>query len=551
MRNFISEDDIEKAILGKLKDAPFNYDILICDADPSKRDDLNDGTMRASKKECVLPLVLEQSLHRINPHVEEEYLNGIVKELRKDYTGTELIATNYKLYQQIRNGIKIDVRRDGKQDFDFVKLIDFDEPKNNTFTAVSQMWIQGKIYYRRPDILIFVNGLPMVFIELKNSIVKVEEAYNKNLKDYLKDIPNLFAFNQICVLSNGIETKLGSFSSTYEYFFEWLKIDSEKEVIDRKAIKKAEEANDSSVRYFVDGLLDKTKLIDYIENFILFQNQSIKIIAKNHQYLGVNNLMESVRNRKELNGKLGVFWHTQGSGKSYSMVMFARKVKRKIPGNFSFLIVTDREDLDTQIHKNFVHTEVIGNKEECQPKDSKQLREFLQTNKGFIFTLIHKFRYDKGKKYPVLTTRDDIIVLVDEAHRTQYKDLAENMRTALPNANYIAFTGTPLLGAKRLTNQWFGDYVSEYNFAQSVEDGSTVPLFYSRRVPEVGLQNDFLDDDVVDIIESENLNEEETRLLENSASRILEVIKRDDRLDKIAQDIAYHFPRRGFLGKPL
>ena len=248
----------------------------------------------------------------------------------------------------------------------------------------------------------------------------------------------MFAFNQICVLSNGIETKLGSFSSTYEYFFEWLKIDSEKEVIDRKAIKKAEEANDSSVRYFVDGLLDKTKLIDYIENFILFQNQSIKIIAKNHQYLGVNNLMESVRNRKELNGKLGVFWHTQGSGKSYSMVMFARKVKRKIPGNFSFLIVTDREDLDTQIHKNFVHTEVIGNKEECQPKDSKQLREFLQTNKGFIFTLIHKFRYDKGKKYPVLTTRDDIIVLVDEAHRTQYKDLAENMRTALPNANYIA-----------------------------------------------------------------------------------------------------------------
>ena len=261
--------------------------------------------------------------------------------------------------------------------------------------------------------------------------------------------------------------------------------------------------------------------------------------------------MESVKNRKELNGKLGVFWHTQGSGKSYSMVMFARKVKRKIAGNFSFLVITDREDLDTQIHKNFVRTEVIGSKEECQPKDSKQLRDFLTTNKAFIFTLIHKFRYDKTKKYPVLSTRDDIIVLVDEAHRTQYKDLAENMRTALPNANFVAFTGTPLLGAKRLTNQWFGDYVSEYNFAQSVEDGSTVPLFYSRRVPEVGLENDFLDDDVVDIIEEENLNEDETRLLENASSRILEVIKRDDRLDKVAQDIAYHFPRRGFLGKGM
>lgn len=351
------------------------------------------------------------------------------------------------------------------------------------------------------------------------------------------------------MLSNGLETKLGAFNATYDYFFEWLKVDSEKEKLDREAILAADNVKDSSVRYFVDGLLNKDRLIDYIENFILFENQRIKIIAKNHQYLGVNNLMESVGNRKELNGKLGVFWHTQGSGKSYSMVMFARKVKRKVAGNFSFLVITDREDLDTQIHKNFVRTEVIGSKEECQPKDSKQLRDFLTTNKAFIFTLIHKFQYDKTKKYPVLSTRDDIIVLVDEAHRTQYKNLAENMRTALPNANFIAFTGTPLLGTKRLTNQWFGDYVSEYNFAQSVEDGSTVPLFYSRRVPEVGLENDFLDDDVVDIIEEENLNEDETRLLENASSRILEVIRRDDRLDKVAQDIAYHFPRRGFLGK--
>lgn len=551
MRNFISEDDIERAILSKLKEAPFEYDIITCDADPSKRDDPNDGTGRSSKRECVLPCVLEESLKRINPNIDEQYIKTIVKDLRRDFTGTDIVATNYKLYNQLRNGIKITVRKNGKEDFDFVKLIDFDEPTNNTFTAVSQMWIQGKAYYRRPDIIVFVNGLPLVFIELKNSIVKVEEAYNKNLQDYKKDIPNLFAFNQICVLSNGLETKLGAFNASYDYFFEWLKVASEKEGPDREALRNAADANNSSVRFFVDGLLDKTRLIDYIENFILFQNESIKIIAKNHQYLGVNNLMESMENRAELKGKLGVFWHTQGSGKSYSMVMFARKVKRKMHGNFTFLIITDREDLDTQIHKNFVRTGVIGANEECQPKNGKQLREFLQTNKSFIFTLIHKFRYDKGKQYPVLSTRDDIIVLVDEAHRTQYKDLAENMRTALPNANYIAFTGTPLLGAKRLTNQWFGNYVSEYNFAQSVAEGSTVPLFYSRRVPSVGLENDFLDDDVVDIIEDEDLNEDETRLLENSASRILEVIKRDDRLDKIAQDIAYHFPRRGFLGKAM
>lgn len=223
MRNFISENDIEQAILEKLKHAPFNYDVLICPTSPDKKDDLNDGTMRSSKKECVLPFVLQSSLKRINPSISEENISAIVKELRTDHTSMDLKDINYKLYQKIRNGIKIDVRRDGKDDFDIIKLIDFDNPENNTFTAVSQMWIKGKVYSRRPDIIIFINGLPFVFIELKNSIIKVEETYNKNLKDYLKDIPNLFAFNQICVLSNGIETKLGAYNANFGYFFEGLK----------------------------------------------------------------------------------------------------------------------------------------------------------------------------------------------------------------------------------------------------------------------------------------------------------------------------------------
>lgn len=549
MANYISEDDIERAILEKLNNSPFNYDILRCPADAESRDNLNDGTGRNSKRQCVLPVVLTDALYRINPTIDKSIIDGIVRDLSRDFTGTDLTDTNYKNYKKIRDKIKVKVKKNGKDDFDFVQLIDFDNPENNTFTAVSQMWIQGHYNYRRPDILIFVNGLPLVFIELKNSIVKVEEAYNKNLLNYKKDVPNLFAFNQICVLSNGLETKLGAFNATYDYFFEWLKVENENETINR------EELNDTdkkiSVERFVDGMLNKNRLIDYIENFILFENQRVKIIAKNHQFFGVNNLMQSVEKRKELQGKLGVFWHTQGSGKSYSMVMFARKVKRKINGNFTFLIITDRDDLDTQIHKNFVRTEVIGDKVECQPKDSSQLREYLQSNKEFVFTLIQKFRYDKSKAYPVLSTRDDIIVMVDEAHRTQYKDLAENMRAGLPNANYIAFTGTPLLGAKRLTNQWFGNYVSEYNFAQSVEEGSTVPLFYSRRVPTVELENNYLDDEVLDIIEDENLTEEEAKKVENSASKVLEVIKREDRLDKIAQDIAHHFPRRGFLGKAM
>lgn len=218
MRNFISEGNIEQAILAKLKEKSFNYDIVICDTDTNKRDELKDGTGRKSKKECILSEVMQSALLRINPSIEKEYIEQIVKEFRQDYSGTDIEYTNYKLYNQIRNNIKITVNRNGKEDFDFVKLIDFENPENNTFTAVSQMWIQGQVRYRRPDILIFINGMPIVFVELKNATVKVEEAYNKNFKDYMRDIPNLFAFNQICVLSNGIETKLGAFNSTYDFF---------------------------------------------------------------------------------------------------------------------------------------------------------------------------------------------------------------------------------------------------------------------------------------------------------------------------------------------
>lgn len=544
MKSFISEDDIEQSLLQRLE--TLDWKRIECDPAVEQQDEVA-STGRASSAECVLPEILRKSLRDINPDVDQDIIDSVVKDLRKDFSGTDIVDTNYKLYNQIRNGINIKTRVNGKDDFMIVKLIDFEHPLNNDFTAVNQMWIKGHYRYRRPDVLLFVNGLPLVFIELKNSTVKVEEAYNKNLCSYREDIPNIFALNQICVLSNGLTTKMGAFNAGYELFFEWLRVDDEKEHINRDKI--AQEG--SSILYLIDGLFRKERLIDYIENFVFFDNKRVKIIAKNHQYLGVNNLMENVKTRESLNGKLGVFWHTQGSGKSYSMVMLVRKVRRKIKGNFTFLIITDRDDLDTQIHKTFVRTEVIGDKEECQPKNSAQLREYLSSNKSMLFTLIHKFGYDKTKTYPVLSERDDIFVLVDEAHRTQYKQLAENMHTGLPNANYIAFTGTPLLGSKRLTNQWFGDYVSEYNFGQAVEDGSTVPLFYSRRVPEVGLENDWLDTDVDQIVENEDLNEREKELLEGSSSRIVEVIKRDERLDKIAQDIAHHFPRRGFLGKGM
>ncbi len=546
MASFISEDNIEQAICNRLSQPEYGWQRIACNPSVEGQNDVS-KTGRSRVEECILPEVFRNALRRINPGIDADILDEIMREYRKDYTSTDMVDTNYKFYNQIRNGIKVKTRKQNREDFDIVRLIDFDNPKNNDFHCINQMWIKGRFRYRRPDVLLFVNGLPLVFIELKNSTVKIEESYNKNLVSYRADIPNIFALNQICVLSNGLQTKIGAWNAGYEFFFEWLRVDDEKEKVDRKDI----EEHGLSITNLMDGLFRKERLLDYIENFIFFDNKRIKIIAKNHQYLGVNNLMKSVENREELKGKLGVFWHTQGSGKSYSMVMFVRKVKRKLHGSFTFLVITDREDLDTQIHKTFVRSEVIGDKEECQPKNAAQLREFLSGNKPMVFTLIHKFQYDKTKKYPILSERNDIFVLVDEAHRTQYKQLAENMHTGLPNANYIAFTGTPLWGSKRLTNQWFGDYVSEYNFAQAIEDGSTVLLFYSRRVPEVGLTNDWLDTDIDQIVEEENLNDREKELLENASSRILEVIKRDERLDKIAQDIAHHFPRRGFLGKGM
>ncbi|MEA5508562.1 HsdR family type I site-specific deoxyribonuclease [Crocosphaera sp. UHCC 0190] len=316
--------------------------------------------------------------------------------------------------------------------------------------------------------------------------------------------------------------------------------------------------NATSLEYVIEGLCNPEQLLDYIENFILFRNKDgieTKIIAQNHQFLGVNNAYERFLQRNEYNGKLGVFWHTQGSGKSFSMVFYARKISRKLTGNFCFVIITDRTDLNDQIHKNFVYTGTIGPKDEVKPNNAEQMRKYLSQNKKFIFTLIQKFRYDKNKKYPRLFDPEketrEIIVMVDEAHRTQYKDLAENMREGLKGAHFIAFTGTPLLGKERKTNKWFGDYVSEYNFQDAMADNATVPLFYEKRVPQMLIQNEDLNDEFYQLLEDENIDKAQQEKLERKYAKELEIIKRDDRLNTIARDIVYHFPRRGYLGKAM
>ncbi|KAB2313682.1 type I restriction endonuclease subunit R, partial [Betaproteobacteria bacterium SCN2] len=391
-------------------------------------------------------------------------------------------------------------------------------------------------------------SVSLVFIELKNSNVKLKTAFDDNLTNYKQDIPQLFLTNAFCILSNAIETKVGSISAGWEHFFSWWRVEDEKEKVDRDAIR----SQGISLERAVAGLCAPKRLLDYFENFIIYHRETQKIIAQNHQFIGVNNAFERFVERDKFGGKLGVFWHTQGSGKSFSMIFYARKIFRKLTGNFTVVVVTDRDDLDGQIYRNFLNTGTVSKNEAAQPKDGEEMRKFLgQKSKRIVFTLIQKFRWDKGKDYPLLSDRDDIIVIVDEAHRTQYKSLAENMRAGLPKAQYLAFTGTPLLGRDRLTNAWFGDYVSEYNFQQSMDDGATVPLFYEKRVPEVLIQNEDLSEEFYDILEDENLDEAQQAKLEKKFAQEVEVIKRDDRLETIARDIVYHFPRRGYLGKGM
>lgn len=550
MANFISEDSIEVAVINILKTDDFKYRHLNCFT--NNPDDLNDKSNRNSKADVVLFDVLKIQTQLLNPEVPEGSIDDAIELLTKKRTNMSSILANREVYELLKEGVPVEYNGvDGRKKQKRVKVIDFENKDNNDFLIVTQLWIKGERRFRRPDIILYINGIPLVFVELKNSNVKLKQAFDKNLTEYKEDIPQLFLYNAFCVLSNALETKVGSITADWEFFFRWLRVKDENEKTDTESLKK----NGTSLQQVIHGLFKKDALLDYVENFILFHKDTAKIIAQNHQFLGVNNTIESFKHRKEKKGKLGVFWHTQASGKSFSMIFFFRKVFRKFNGDFSFVVVTDRDDLDTQIYKNFLNTNTVKEKDTAQPKNSDQMREFLKQNKRIVFTLIHKFRYDKGAEYPLLidpneSTRE-IIVIVDEAHRTQYKSLAENMRKGLPGAHFLAFTGTPLLGSDRKTHTWFGDYISEYNFKQAMDDEATVPLFYQKRVPEVLIQNSDLNDEFYELLESENITEAQQEKLEKEFSQELHVIKRDDRLDTIARDIVYHFPRRGYLGKAM
>ncbi|HEV2173117.1 MAG TPA: type I restriction endonuclease subunit R, partial [Nitrospira sp.] len=505
------------------------------------------GTLgRDNKSEVFLTRRLRTVLERINLPLPPEAFDQAVAEITKPRTAMHYARANQEIYSLIRDGVTVSIRQeDGSTLPEKVTVIDWDNPEGNDFLLVSQLWVHSDLYKRRTDLIGFVNGIPLVFIELKASHRNLRHAYDDNLRDYRDSIPHLFVPNGFLILSNGADSKVGTITSGWEFFSEWKKVNSEGE------------EGFVSLETVLRATCAKDRLLDLIENFIAFQDLPggfVKLLARNHQYLGVNNAIarmdELASAPRDERGKLGVFWHTQGSGKTISMLFFTQKVLRKRPGNWSFVIVTDREDLDNQAYKEFVYAGAITEKH-MQATSAANLRQLLGEDHRYVFSLIHKFRTEKGETHPAVSDRADVIVITDEAHRTQYDTLALNMRNALPNARFLGFTGTPLIAGEERTKEVFGDYVSIYNFAASEADHATVPLYYENRIPQLKIDNPTFADDLMAIVEEADLDESQERQLATMLGQQYELITRDDRLDAVANDIVEHFLGRGFPGKGL
>ncbi|EDZ45460.1 HsdR [Rhodobacterales bacterium Y4I] len=566
-----------------------------------------DGTLgRNDTNEAVLIRDLRAALHRLNPDLPARAIEDAIRSLTVYDVSRSMVQHNRDFYRMLRAGVPVTYRDSkGRQKSARARVIDFDNaPGANRFLAVRELKLTGMRtpnYNRRADLVCFVNGLPLVFIELKAVYKNIRAGFDGNLRDYMDEnvIAHAFHHNAFLIVSNGDGARYGSITSTWEHFNEWKRLD---------------EADEGSVdaERLLNGMLAHDRLLDLVENFILFDESKAgttrKVVARNHQVLGVNRAVASVARQEAIKaeippnerlrhrvvelplerkspakrkkgdqalleadpslpsfipegpvdiierahpdlGRLGVFWHTQGSGKSYSMAFFAEKVRRKVPGNFTFLLMTDRNDLDSQIYKTFVGCGVAGN-DTPRAASGDDLERILKENNQYVFSLIHKFNKDVDPKKPY-SERDDIIVISDEAHRTQAGRLARNMRLALPNAAFIGFTGTPLFKQDEITKRIFGEYVSRYDFKRSEEDGATVKLVYENRGEKLSVAKTDLNERIAEKIDEAELDPDQAALLDKLLGKDYEVITADERLDKIAADFVDHCATRWESGKSL
>lgn len=497
---------------------------------------------RTSYHEILLTRYFQNALRRLNPWMTDSQLSEAQKTLESRLSTASLLQVNEEKYFLLRDGIPVTVKKpNGQPETKRAAVIDFQNPENNEFLAIKELKIQGDLYRRRTDIVGFVNGIPLLFVELKKNTVDVQNAYEDNYTDYLDTIPQLFYYNAFLMLSNGTEAKIGTLGSKYEFFHEW---------------KRLAESDPGSVALetMLRGICRKENFLDLLENFILYDHsggRTAKILARNHQYLGVNEAVKAYAGRKLNDGKLGVFWHTQGSGKSYSMVFLAQKIRRKFAGSPTFVILTDRDELNKQISDTFENCGLLGKTKAAQfiAASGDDLVQKLKGNPSFIFTLIQKFnKPDAAPIYP----DHDIIIMSDEAHRSQYGIFADNMMKLLPTAARIGFTGTPLLSSDNITARTFGGYVSIYDFKRAVEDGATVPLYYENRGEKIlDLHNPEITNRILDAIENADLDVDQQDKLESEFAKEIHLLTAEPRLRSIAKDFAGHYSDLWTSGKAM
>lgn len=571
----ITESIIEKFTIELLEKQGYQY-IYAPDIAPD-----SDVPQRQSFEDVILVDKVKEAIDRINPKIPSDSRGDALKQILR-LNSLDLITNNETFHRMITEGIKIIFQKDGNARGDLVRLIDFENINNNEFIVANQFTVIENQINKRPDLILFINGLPLVVIELKNPAdenTTIHSAF-KQLQTYKQEIPSLFKYNGFLIISDGLEAKAGTISSDISRFMTWKTSDG-----------KTEASNlISQMETLIKGMLNKKTLLDLIRHFIVFEKtkkedkdtgiitiQTIKKLAAYHQYYAVNKAVESTIKAVSDKGnrKGGVVWHTQGSGKSLSMVFYTGKIVLVLD-NPTIVVITDRNDLDDQLFDTFAASKQLLRQEPVQAENREQLKSLLKVaSGGIVFTTIHKFQPDEGNVYEMLSDRKNIIVIADEAHRTQYgfkaktiddKDkqgnvigkktvygFAKYLRDALPNATYLGFTGTPIEKTDVNTPAVFGNYVDVYDIAQAINDGATVRIFYESRLAKIKLSDEGkkLIKELDDELEQDELTENQKA--KAKWTQLEALIGSNDRIKRIAKDIVIHFEQRQevFKGKGM
>lgn len=551
MAAVISEDHIEQIVIQEFIDLGYFY---VNGADISP-----DGVAQErAYDEVVLKNRLRYAITRLNPTVPADAQEGALKKLLRS-DSPNLFQNNYTIHKYLTEGVEVEYRKGDRIVGDKVWLIDYENPTNNEFLVVNQFTIIENNINKRPDVILFINGIPLVVIELKNAVdenATIHSAFNQ-LQTYKKSIPSLFLYNTLLVVSDGWEALYGSLTSPKQFFVPWKSIDG----------KIVADENMPQMEVMAKGMLNKNVLPDLIRHYIIFhqnKEQITKIVPRYHQYFAVNKAVETTKVATAVNGdqRAGVIWHTQGSGKSLSMVFYAGKLVLAL-NNPTLVILTDRNDLDDQLFDTFSQSQDLLRQTPVQAENRDDLKKKLSvTSGGIVFTTIQKFlpevidkvdvgegktKYIKGQ-FEQLSDRRNIVVIADEAHRSQYDFMdgfAKHIRDALPNASFIGFTGTPIENTDKNTQAVFGDYIDVYDIQQAVEDGATVRIFYENRLAKINLKEEEkprVDAEFEELTENEELSDKQS--LMSKWARLEAIVGNEHRLELIAIDIVKHFESR-------